>query len=40
VYHCYGTEFYGTTKSGKYMSEADAKAAGARPERNKACSAK
>jgi len=40
VYHCYGTEFYGTTKAGKYMSEADAKAAGARPERNKACSAK
>jgi hypothetical protein len=40
VYHCYGTQFYGTTKSGKYMSEADAKAAGARPDRNKACSAK
>jgi hypothetical protein len=40
VYHCYGTEFYGTTKAGKYMSEADAKAAGARPERNKPCSAK
>ena len=40
VYHCYGTEFYGTTKSGKYMSEADAKSAGARPDRNKACSAK
>ena len=40
VYHCYGTQFYGTTKSGKYMSEADAKAAGARPDRNKPCSAK
>lgn len=40
VYHCYGTQFYGTTKSGKYMSEADAKSAGARPDRNKACSAK
>lgn len=40
VYHCYGTQFYGTTKSGKYMTEADAKAAGARPDRNKACSAK
>ena len=38
VYHCYGTEFYGTTKAGKYMSEADAKAAGARPDRNKPCS--
>jgi hypothetical protein len=40
VYHCYGTQFYGTTKAGKYMSEADAKAAGARPDRNKPCSAK
>jgi hypothetical protein len=40
VYHCYGSEFYGTTKAGKYMSEADAKSAGARPDRNKACSAK
>ena len=40
VYHCYGSEFYGTTKAGKYMSEADAKAAGARPDRNKPCSAK
>ena len=40
VYHCYGTQFYGTTKAGKYMSEADAKAAGARPDRNKACSAR
>lgn len=38
VYHCYGTRYYGTTKSGKYMTEADAKAAGARPDRGKACS--
>ena len=40
VYHCYGTEFYGTTKAGKYMTEADAKAAGAHGDRNKGCSAK
>ena len=40
VYHCYGTQFYGTTKAGRYMSEADARAAGARPDRNKPCSAK
>ena len=40
VYHCYGTQFYGTTKAGRYMSESDAKAAGARPDRNKPCSAK
>lgn len=38
VYHCYGKEYYGTTKAGKYMTEADAKAAGARPDHGKACS--
>jgi hypothetical protein len=38
VYHCYGTQYYGTTKAGKYMSEADAKASGARPDHGKPCS--
>ena len=38
VYHCEGTTFYGKTKAGQYMTEADAKAAGARPDRNKPCS--
>ena len=38
VYHCQGDRYYGTTKSGKYMSEADAKAAGAHASKNKACS--
>jgi hypothetical protein len=38
VYHCYGTKYYGTTKQGKYMSEADAKAAGNRPDHGNACS--
>ena len=31
VYHCPGTRYYGNTKSGRYMSEADATAAGNRP---------
>jgi hypothetical protein len=38
VYHCYGTRYYGTTKAGKYLSEADAKAAGAHADHGKACS--
>ena len=37
VYHCPGGSYYGKTKEGKYMAEADAKNAGARPDRNKAC---
>ena len=38
VYHCYGGRDYGTTKAGKYESEASAKAEGARPAYGKACS--
>lgn len=38
VYHCYGTHWYGITKAGKYMTEAEAKAAGARPNRGTPCS--
>jgi hypothetical protein len=37
VYHCQGTQFYGTTKTGKYMSEADAKAMGAHADHNTPC---
>jgi Protein of unknown function (DUF3761) len=37
VYHCYGGQDYGTTKAGAYMSEADAKAKGGRPDHGKPC---
>lgn len=37
VYHCPGTRYYGTTKAGAYMTEAEAKAKGARPDHGKAC---
>ena len=37
VYHCPGTRYYGTTKSGAYMTEAEAKEKGARPDHGKPC---
>jgi hypothetical protein len=34
VYHYPGTRWYGNTKQGKFMSEAEARAHGYRPARN------
>jgi hypothetical protein len=38
VYHCFGSDYYGKTKVGAYMTEADAKAKGAHGVRGKTCS--
>ena len=38
VYHCPGTRWYGATKSGQYMTESEARAAGDRPAYGRACS--
>jgi hypothetical protein len=37
VYHCAGTKYYGKTKAGAYMTEAEAKAKGAQVVKGQVC---
>ena len=39
VYHCFGDRYYGRTANGRYMTEAAARAAGAKGPRGHTCAA-
>ena len=38
TYHCFGSKYYGKTKKGEYLTEADAKTKGNHADHKKACS--
>jgi hypothetical protein len=40
VYHCSGTRYYGTTKAGIYLTEAQARTRGYRPASGQTCAAR
>ena len=37
VYHCRGSQYYGNTKAGEYMTESEARASGNRPAYGRSC---
>ena len=37
IYHCEGSQYYGKTNNGAYMSESDAKAQGFHPDHGNVC---
>ena len=37
TYHCQGSQWFGKTSNGAYMSESDAKAQGFHPDHGNAC---
>lgn len=38
IYHCAGSQYYGATRAGEYLTEREARAKGHRPARGRVCS--